>query len=110
MDRTMKLAALALAFGLAAPAAVQAAPAAEPAAAPAAAKPLNTQDTTIGELLENPAAKAIIDKHIPGLSENAQIGMAGGMTLRAIQPMAGDKIPVEALDAIDADLAKLPVK
>ena len=36
--------------------------------------------------------------------------MASGMTLRAIQPMAGDKITEDMLNAIDVDLAKLPAK
>lgn len=82
------------------------------AAAPASSgvKHLNTADTAIGDLLADPAAKAVIDKHIPGLSDSPQIGMASGMTLRAIQPMAGDMITVPMLDAVDTDLAKLPVK
>ncbi|HEX7821676.1 MAG TPA: hypothetical protein VF463_13790 [Sphingobium sp.] len=93
---------------------VMAQTAAKPAApaAPAApvAKHLTTTDTAIGDLLADPAAKAVIDKHIPGLSDSPQIGMASGMTLRAIQPMAGDMITVPMLDAVDTDLAKLPSK
>lgn len=67
-----------------------------------------TADTEIGALLDNPQAKAIIDKHIPGFSANPQIEMARGMTLRAIQAYAADQITDGALTAIDADLAKLP--
>ena len=78
--------------------------------APATAKHYTTQDTTIGDLLADPAAKAVVDKYIPGLSDNASITMASGMTLRAIQPMAGDKITEDMLNAIDVDLAKLPAK
>lgn len=98
-------AAMALVAG---PAFAQAAPAA-PAAAPTA-KHYTTEGTTIGDLLADPAAKAVIDKHIPGLSENASIGMASGMTLRAIQPMAADQITEKMLADIDADLNKLPTK
>lgn len=99
-----------IALGLSAAAA-----SAEPAApAPATAAPatphLTTKDTTIGDLLADPAAKAIVDKHIPGLSDNPSIAMASAMTLRAIQPMAADKITEPMLDAVDADLAKLPAK
>jgi hypothetical protein len=86
-----------------------AAPDAPPATAPAAPH-YTTADTTIGDLLADPAAKAIIDKHIPGLSDNPSIAMASGMTLRVIQPMAADKITEKMLDDIDADLAKLPAK
>jgi hypothetical protein len=84
-----------------------AAPAMAETAAPAPAAKLSTADTTIGDLLDNPAAKAILDKHMPGFSTNPQVEMARGMTLRAIQPMVPDQIKAETLDAIDADLAKL---
>lgn len=78
-------------------------------ATPATTK-YTTAETTIGDLLVDPAARAIVDKHIPGFSENPSIGMAGGMTLRAIQPMAGDQLTEKVLTNIDADLAKLPTK
>ena len=78
-----------------------------PSAAAPAAKHYTTADTTIGDLLADPASKAIVDAHIPGFSANPQIQMASGMTLRAIQQMAPDKVPAAALDAIDVDLAKL---
>ncbi len=75
--------------------------------APAAAAKYSTAETTIGDLLDNPVTKAILDKHMPGFSTNPQVEMARGFTLRAIQPMAPDQIKAEALDLIDADLAKL---
>ncbi len=78
-----------------------------PVAAPAPAAKFSTADTTIGDLIDNPAAKAVLDKHMPGFSTNPQVEMARGMTLRAIQPMVPDQIKAETLDAIDADLAKL---
>lgn len=107
MGQFGKLAAATLALLAVSPAVAQTAPA---PAAPTAAKHYSTQDTTIGDLLADPNAKAVVDKHIPGFSENPQISMAAGMTLRVIQQMAGDKVTVEALDAIDADLAKIPAK
>ena len=94
--------ALTLAMAGASPALADAAP-----VAATASKSFSTAETTIGDLLADPAAKAVIDKHLPGLSDNPSMSMAAGMTLRAIQPMAGDKISVEALDAIDADLKAL---
>ena len=81
-------------------------PAMAETAAPAAAetKPVySTAETTLGVLLEDPAAKAVIDKHIPGLTDNPSISMAAGMTLKALQAMAGDKITDEMLAAVDAD-------
>ena len=67
-------------------------------ACPASAetKPVySTAETTIGVLLEDAAAKAILDKHIPGLTDNPSISMAAGMTLKALQGMAGDKSPTK---------------
>ena len=83
------------------------APEAKPAAANVA---YSTATTKIGALLAIPAAKAIVDKHVPGFSDNPSIEMAAEMTLRAIQPIAGDKLTDEILAAIDADLKALPAK
>ena len=79
-------------------------------AAPAAAKHYTTQDTTIGDLLADPAAKAVIDKRIPGFSDNPSISMTAGMTLRALQQFAPDKITDDILKSIDADLSSVPAK
>lgn len=102
MKKLIMIAALALV-----PAFSSSALAQSPAASAAA---MSTQNTTVGELLDNPASKAIVDKYIPGFSDNPQIDMARGMTLAAIQPFAADQVTDEALQKIDADLTKLPVK
>jgi hypothetical protein len=70
----------------------------------------STADTKIGSLLADPAAKAVLDKHFPGVSGDKRIGMAKAMTLRAVQKFAPDKFTTEALDAADAELASLPVR
>jgi para-nitrobenzyl esterase len=85
----------------AAPAA-QAAPA---AAAPAAA--LSTATTTIGDIIDNSAAKAIVEKYLPGFSTHPQIDMARSFTLKAVQSFRPDMISDEALAKIDADFAAL---
>ena len=69
-----------------------------------------TADTDIGTLLDDPAARAVVDKHVPGFSSGDQIDMARGMTLRAIQQFAADTLTDKVLAEIDADLAKLPAK
>ena len=79
-------------------------------AAPAAAPAYSTSETSIGDLLDNPATKAVVDKHLPGFAGNPQIDMARGMTLKQIQQFAGDAITDDALVKIDADLAKVPAK
>ena len=84
-------------------------PAAAPAAtAPAPAAKYSTAETDLGTLLDNPAAKAIIEKHIPGMTTNDQVDMARGMTLKAIQQYSPDDVTDQRLAAIDADFAKLP--
>jgi hypothetical protein len=89
-------------------------PNAEQTAAPA--KPVETaaparfsvDASKIGDLLGNNAARAVLDKHFPGISTNPQIGMAKGMTLRAVSAFAPDQFSREALDAVNAELARLP--
>lgn len=76
-------------------------------AAEASAPKYTTADTEIGTLLDDPAAKAILAKNIPGFVENEQVEMARGMTLRAIQPFAPDDVTEDRLKQIDAELAKL---
>ena len=46
-----------------------------------------TRDTTIGELLDNPQAKAVMDKQMPGLADNPMIAMVKGMTLNMLLSM-----------------------
>lgn len=84
------------------------APAAAIAPTPAPTAKYSTAETDLGTLLDNPAAKAIIEKHIPGMTTNDQVDMARGMTLKAIQQYSPDDVTDQRLAAIDADLAKLP--
>lgn len=46
-----------------------------------------TLDTTLGSLLDDPQAKAVIEKNFPGMSANPMIAMVKGMTLNAILAM-----------------------
>jgi hypothetical protein len=46
-----------------------------------------TLDTTLGELLDDPQAKALLDKHVPGISTNPMVSMAKGMSLNAVLSM-----------------------
>jgi hypothetical protein len=78
--------------------------------AQAPAAHFSTAETDIGTLLDDPAARAVVDKHIPGLSSRDQIDMARSMTLKGIQQYDSGTITDKALAEIDADLAKLPVK
>ena len=93
----------------AASATIAAAPvfAVDPPAAAAPAVKLSVADSTIGTLLDNPAAKAVLMKHVPALAGNAQIEMARTMTLKQIQSYAGDALSDEVLAKIDLDLAAI---
>lgn len=100
-------------FRLTVAALLLAAPAASAFAADApaaAAAAYSTADTPLGTLLDDPAAKTILDKYMPGMSTNPQIEMARSMTLKQIQGFSPDTIKDETLAKIDADLAKLPAK
>jgi len=46
-----------------------------------------TLDTTFGTLLDDPKAKAVLDKHLPGVSTNPMVAMAKGMTLNMLLSM-----------------------
>lgn len=105
MFRQLLIAGL-LAAGLAGSAVASAQAPAAATAAPA----YSTSETSIGDLLDNPATKAVLDKHMPGFAGNPQIDMARGMTLKQIQQFAGDAVTDDALAKIDADLAKIPAK
>ncbi|MCP5395315.1 MAG: hypothetical protein H6918_01025 [Sphingomonadaceae bacterium] len=80
---------------------------AEETAEPAAQPKYSTADTDIGTLLDNPATRAILEKHLPEVVDSPQIDMARGMTLKGIQMYAPDDITDEKLAAIDAELAQL---
>ena len=79
-------------------------------AAIAAAGAYSTTETDIGTLLDDPAAKAVLDKILPGFATNPQIEMARPMTMKSIQQYAADQLTDEKLAAVDAELAKLPPK
>lgn len=81
--------------------------AAVPAFAQAAAAKFNTTDTTIGDLLANAEAKAVLEKHLKEFVSNPQIEQASSMTLRQIQSYAGDALSDAKLAQVDADLAKI---
>lgn len=66
-----------------------------------------TTESTVRELLEDAAAKAILEEHLPGFSAHPQIGMAQGMPLSTVAKFSGGQITDEALKKIDAALKAL---
>ena len=65
----------------------------------------STAASRIGDILADPAAKAVLDRHLPGVSADRRIAMAKAMTLRAVQAFAPDQFTNQAMDALDAELA-----
>ncbi|MFN8375133.1 MAG: beta-glucosidase, partial [Anaerolineae bacterium] len=75
----------------------------------AAAKPalkLSTR-STLQELLNVDSAKAVLAKHLPGMVDHPQLGMAMGLTLEQIAGFVPDMLKPEVLKAIDADLVTI---
>jgi hypothetical protein len=89
---------LSLSFGLmaAAPALAQ---------APAA---LSTETTPIETLVANPAAKAVLEKNIPGISTHEAYDQFKAMTLTQVAPMSQGAVTDAIIKQVQADLDALP--
>lgn len=70
----------------------------------------STATSTIGEILDDPAAKAVVEKHLPKVFTNPRIRMARPLTLKGLQRFAKDGVSDGALTAIDKDFAGLAAK
>jgi hypothetical protein len=117
MRVSLFLAALVLAAPAIASAQTATAPAASPTSTTPAAsvpatsgRPYSTSTTDLGTILDDPDAKAIVDKYVPGFSKNDQVDMARAMTLKDVQQYAPDQLSDKVLAEIDSDFAKLPPK
>ena len=64
--------------------------------------------TTVEVLLASPAARAVLDKRIPGFSSNPRVQQALRMSLREIAPYAPTVFTEEMLKTLDADLRAIP--
>ncbi len=104
MSLRLLIAAAALPLALPAVAAMQTAPA--PSTAPATAAKFSV-DTAIQDLYADPAAKAVMDKHMPGLTEIPQYEMIKSISLRQLQPYSDGKLTDAILVAVETDLAKI---
>lgn len=70
----------------------------------------NSLTTPIGTMLDDPAARAVLMRHVPDVAGNARIDMARGQTLAGIQAYFPGQLSDDKLQSIDADLAQVPVK
>lgn len=108
----MRATIIAAALAVVATPAILSAQTAAPAATTDTAKKAaySTNSTEIGTLLDDPAARVVLDKYIPGMTTSDQVDMARGMTLKDIQQYSPDQITDQMLASMDAEFAKLPAK
>ncbi|MEE8400462.1 MAG: radical SAM protein [Desulfobacterales bacterium] len=64
-------------------------------------------DSTIGELLADEKARAILEKHVPGSTTDPEIDQAMNMTLKQAASHSQGQVTDETLKAIAEDLSKL---
>jgi para-nitrobenzyl esterase len=67
----------------------------------------STKTSTIGQLLDNPEAKAAFVKALPEVAASPQLEQAREMTIEDVKGMAPEYFPEDKLKELDADLAKI---
>lgn len=65
------------------------------------------ETTTVGELLDDPQAVAIVDDLAPGVTGHPMIGFAKGMPLAAVLKLAGGQIDPATLEQLKTRIAAL---
>jgi hypothetical protein len=97
------------------PACAQTEDAAPPATAPATASPPAptpdvqpyTQDTPVEKIAADPAAKAILDKDIPGMLDDIRYPMFKSMSLKQMSKASDGDLSQETVDKTVSDLQAL---
>jgi hypothetical protein len=86
-----------------------AAPAEEgaPVAEPAIAAGGYSLDTSIADLIADSRAKAILDRDVPGLSEDENLPKFKALSLRKLAPLSGGQMTAALLEKVGADLAAI---
>ncbi len=65
-------------------------------------------DSKLGELLDNPASKAVLAKYLPDLDKaGPMLAMARGMTLKAVAGFPQANVPADKLKSIETELKGL---
>jgi len=77
-----------------------------PPAAPAAARP--TIASPIKDLIANAQTRAVLEKHLPGVSQHPALPQFQDMTLAQVAPVSGGVVTPQIIAAIDADQKALP--
>jgi hypothetical protein len=69
-----------------------------------------TLDSTLGQLIDDPQAKTVLDQYLPGVSTNPMVAMVKGMTLNMLlsMPQAAQLgLTKEKAEAILAEVNKM---
>lgn len=61
-------------------------------------------DSKIKDIMKNPAAVELMEKHSPGFSTNPQMKMVQGLTFRALAKFPQAGMTTEMVDEIDKEL------
>lgn len=64
-------------------------------------------DSTLGDILADENGKAVLEKHLPGVSSMPGLDMAKGMSLKALAPFSQGRLTEDVLNAINEDLGKI---
>jgi hypothetical protein len=64
-------------------------------------------ESKLGDLLDNETTKAILEKHLPGISTHPQIAMGKGFALSMVAKFSGGLITDELLGKVDTELKAL---
>lgn len=67
-----------------------------------------TIDWTVQDLLNNPAARAVLDKNLPGAEDDPRLQLVKAMTLRTVAQFPEAQIDQAKLELIASQLAALP--
>jgi hypothetical protein len=66
-----------------------------------------TLDSTVGEILNDPRAREVMDKYAPGVSTNPMIGMAKNWTIRNIMAMPQARSAGLTVDKVEQVLEEI---
>lgn len=86
-------------------------PADDAVTAPVAAEPKPaggfSLDTPIADLIAEPRAKAILDRDVPGMSDDPNLPKFQALSLRKLAPLSGGQMTPALLAKVGADLAAI---
>lgn len=68
---------------------------------------LRNYTITMGELLDNPGSRAVLQRRFGNLLSHPMVAMSRGITLRKIVEMAGNRLPKDTIMATIQELREL---